>query len=98
MGNQAIISDVLYRLANDSRVTVWHVAIIWAVLQIAAYNVVQPIQISRRKIMQLSHVNSIATYHKCIKDLQIFGLIEYYPSYHPGIKSQILFKTIKPSQ
>jgi hypothetical protein len=32
--------------------------------------------------MSLAHINSIATYHKCIKDLSSFGYIGYMPSYN----------------
>lgn len=53
-----------------------------------------PFQISRRKIMKLSGVKSIVTYHKCISELTDRGLVEYRPSYHPRMGSKIsLLKT-----
>ncbi len=39
--------------------------------------------------MRLSHIHSIATYHKVIKELHAFGYINYKPSYHPKKGSTI---------
>jgi hypothetical protein len=85
-----IYRDLLHYLINDSRITVWHMAVLFGIIQLAnGYDFKEPIYISRKKIMSLSHVNNFVTYHKCIKELQIFGYIEYFPSYHPGIRSKI---------
>ncbi|MEB2785018.1 hypothetical protein [Algoriphagus persicinus] len=51
-----------------------------------------PFQISRRKIMKLSGVKSIVTYHKCISELTDRGLVEYQPSYHPRLGSEVRLK------
>ena len=34
-------------------------------------------------MMKLSKIAALGTYHKCIKDLQDFGYIEYLPSFNP---------------
>jgi hypothetical protein len=39
--------------------------------------------------MRLSHIRSIATYHKVIKELHAFGYIIYKPSYRPKNGSTI---------
>jgi hypothetical protein len=39
--------------------------------------------------MAFSKVASIATYHKCIKELDEYGYIRYQPSYHPKLGSQV---------
>jgi len=44
---------------------------------------ISPFSVSRRMLMSYSNIASIATYHKCIKDLQEHGYIIYEPSYHP---------------
>jgi hypothetical protein len=36
-----------------------------------------------------SKIASVATYHKCIKELDEFGYIHYQPSYHPKLGSQV---------
>jgi hypothetical protein len=44
-----------------------------------------PFNISRRNLMELSKINSFATYHKYISELVNFECINYTPSYHPGL-------------
>lgn len=51
-----------------------------------------PFQISRRKIMKLSGINSIVTYHTCISELKDRGMVEYQPSYNPKLGSRIKLK------
>ncbi|WPR73326.1 hypothetical protein [Algoriphagus sp. NG3] len=51
-----------------------------------------PFQISRKKIMKLSGVKSIVTYHTCIAELKDRGLVEYRPSYHPKLGSSVKLK------
>lgn len=39
--------------------------------------------------MKHSAIRSFATYHKCIKELVLHGYIDYQPSFHPQLASQI---------
>jgi SOS-response transcriptional repressor LexA len=79
------------RLSIDFRINIWHKAIALAILQISVDMCANStIQISRRRIMNISKIRSITTYHKYLKDLQAFGYIEYYPSYHPALGSKII--------
>lgn len=48
-----------------------------------------PFRVSRRKLMKHSGIQSFATYHECMKDLVLHGFINYQPSYHPQLASQI---------
>ena len=48
------------------------------------------IRISRRILMRYARIKSFATYHRCIRDLASFGLIDYHPSFHPLRASRIL--------
>lgn len=75
---------------DDSRLTVWHLVILMAILSLGyKQRQRQRINVSRSKIMELSHINTIPTYHKYFKDLQHLGYIKYYPSYHPGYRSEV---------
>ena len=68
-------------------------AALFAILHLADCNDIgQPIYISRKKIMGLSHINNFVTYHKCIRELQKFGYISYFPSYHPGIGTKVFLQ------
>jgi len=89
---------LLQRFAKDHRLTVWHLATMLAILQLATKeDTNQPIYISRLKVMELAHIGSIATYHKCIRELEDFGYIDYIPSYHPGIRTEVWLK-IRPDK
>lgn len=41
-------------------------------------------------MMKTSRIASKATYHKCIKELQSMGFIEYLPSYNPYSGSEVI--------
>lgn len=85
-----IFSPVLSAFAQDSRITVWHMAILWAMIQLSEIKELQtPFGVSRRKIMDLAHIRSLMTYHKCIRELQQYGYIRYTPSYHPAFGSEV---------
>jgi len=65
----------------DNRVKVHHIALYTAILSLSLGNPM--ISSSRRKLMLLSHITNLMTYHKCIRQLEEFGYIKYCPSYHP---------------
>ena len=83
-------STAFSQLSNDDRVTVWHMSVYMAIFFMSrsnGYN--NPVLVTRREIMSLAHIGSIATYHKCIKQLTEFGYLKYLPSYDPSLGSQI---------
>jgi hypothetical protein len=57
----------------------------------------EPFAIYRKDLMALAHINSIATYHKCIKDLINMGFIAYLPSYNYYQGSLIYLADTKPA-
>jgi hypothetical protein len=88
-------NSVFTQLSTDDRVTVWHVSIYMAIFFRWRKNAYKnPIPITRREIMRLAHIRSVATYHKCMKQLQEFGYLEYFPSFHPAVGSHIYIKGI----
>jgi hypothetical protein len=82
--------DYLAIFEKDSRLNVWHFSLLSAILYLG-YRQGQDriISLSRSKIMALSHIRTLPTYHKYFKELQTFGYIIYTPSYHPGYKSKV---------
>jgi hypothetical protein len=77
-------------LSKDKRVNVSHIGIYIALLYLWLRNKgINPTYITRRKVMQLAHIRSIATYHKCIRQLQEFGYVHYIPSYNRFSGSQV---------
>ncbi len=83
-------SIAFIELSKDNRVTVWHLTIYTVLLfKWRANDYKNPIPITRREIMRIAHIGSIATYHKCIRQLKQFGYIEYLPSYNPSVGSLV---------
>ncbi|MGQ2983091.1 hypothetical protein [Flavobacterium sp.] len=84
------ITDFFRKLEQDSRLNVWHLAILIAVAVLALnQGRYRRIKVSRSKMMAKSHINTVPTYHKYFKDLQDMGYISYRPSYHPGVRSEL---------
>lgn len=82
-------------LTDDPRITVWHISLFIALLHLwRKNNFHNPVPITRKLVMTLAHIYSIATYHKCIKQLQEFGYIDYRPSYHPHLGTKIWLLTM----
>lgn len=83
--------EILYDdLRNDRRIRTVHISIYMGFFFLLSLNDFQnPISITRREMMQISKIGGYATYHKCIKDLQKFGYIKYFPSYHPAFGSLV---------
>lgn len=84
------LNPILLKISADSKLYQSHSMMIIALLSIYQQkNYKMPFQISRKKLMQVSKVSSIATYHKCIKELVNLGYILYEPSYHPLKGSEV---------
>lgn len=45
--------------------------------------------IDKRTVMKTAKISGIATYHKCIQDLQECGYISYQPTHNPKTPSRI---------
>jgi hypothetical protein len=92
--NDTVVKS-LALLSRDTRVTVWHIGMYSAFLQLWHINGCKnPMNITRRKVLELSRIGNIVTYHKCIKELEMFGYIKYTPSYNPKTGSMLFLKTI----
>lgn len=51
----------------------------------------EPFTVSRKELMPMARIASVATYHKCIRELEAFGFIEYQPTYNYYKGSQVRF-------
>ncbi len=72
------------RIQQDERLNPTHISLYLALFQFWNLNHFRnPISISRNEMMRLSKISALGTYHKCIKQLQDFGYIEYLPSFNP---------------
>lgn len=81
---------IFERMADDERLLATHIGLVAALLfyyhrdgETTGY-----FQGSRSKLMQVSRIKSIVTYHKCLSDLVSFGYLVYLPSWHPSLGSR----------
>lgn len=76
--------------ANDDRLLTSHISLFMAMFYYSPEKSTDAaFQVSRKKLMRYSKIKSIATYHKCVRELVEFGYIHYTPSYHPKKGSTI---------
>lgn len=90
--------EIIRKATADQRLTVSHMALFFAIVLLSRReNGYRTIQTSRKVLMNKSHIGSLPTYHKCIKDLVSLNYVEYHPSYHPklGSRIQMVSKNLK---
>lgn len=77
-------------MSNDERLNATHVSLFTGLfVHWQRSGFVSPFAITRKTLMAYSKIVSIATYHKCIRELDAYGYISYQPSYHPKLGSQV---------
>ncbi|MGF7077040.1 hypothetical protein [Mucilaginibacter sp. 3215] len=83
-------SKLLKRMSVDGRLNTTHISLFSALfVQWQRGGFKSPFSVTRKTLMAFSRIASIATYHKCIKELGEYGYIRYQPSYHPKLGSQV---------
>lgn len=92
-----------YTLAVDEeRLSSTHMSMYMALFQLWNLNRFRnPVSITRGEVMRVSKINAVATYHKCIKDLDALGFIIYTPSYNPfkgSLITMLEFSSPTPSK
>jgi hypothetical protein len=77
-------------MSGDSRLMATHISLFTGLfVQWQRSGFMSPFAVTRRELMAISKIASIATYHKCIRELDAYGYIRYQPSYHPKLGSQV---------
>ena len=78
------------KIADENKLNPTHISLYLALFQCWNVNRFKnPTGISREEIMKASKINSNATYHKCMKELQLLGFIEYLPTFNPHSSSNV---------
>ncbi len=83
-------AKLLRHMSKDERLSAMHVSLFTGFFvhwQRSGFT--SPFSITRKTLMSYSKIASIATYHKCIRELDTYGYIRYQPSYHPKLGSQV---------
>lgn len=82
-------------IANKQTIYPTHISLYLALFQRWNINRFKnPIVISRDEMMKSSRIASKATYHKCIKELQLLGFIDYKPSYNPYSGTEVIMHNL----
>jgi len=79
----------LRRAANDDRLLPSHISLYMAMFYYSPDKPCDHFQVSRKNLMRFSRIKSVATYHKCLKELVAYGYIDYRPSYDPYRASSV---------
>lgn len=90
------------RAVDEERLSPTHMSMYMALFQLWNLNRFRnPVSITRGEVMRVSKINAVATYHKCIKDLDALGYIIYSPSYNPfkgSLITMLEFSSATPSK
>lgn len=79
------------KINNETAINPTHISLYLALFQCWNVNRFKnPTGISREEIMKASKINSKATYHKCMKELEALGFMEYLPTYNPHSCSNVI--------
>jgi hypothetical protein len=78
----ATLSKLQTNIAEDPRVTVWHISLYNALLNIwQQTGFEKQIKVTRKILMAKAHFGSTSTYHKCLNKLIELNYISYNPTY-----------------
>jgi hypothetical protein len=83
-------AKLLRHMSKDERLNATHVSLFTGLfVHWQRCGFISPFAVTRKELMAYSKIASMATYHKCISELDAYGYISYYPSYHPKLGSQV---------
>ena len=81
-------SKWIKRMGRDERLMASHMSLFTALfIHFQRNRFASPFPVTRAGLMACSRIASIATYHKCMKELNDFGYIRYEPSFSPKQES-----------
>nr|WP_294958554.1 hypothetical protein [uncultured Flavobacterium sp.] len=87
------LSDFFSAIKNDYRISPMHIAVYAALLQYrSGKGFVNPIMVFSSEIIVIAKISSANTYHKCIRELDNYGYLEYKPSFKKTCGSKVYFK------
>lgn len=81
---------LIRRMGSDNRLMATHISLSTALfISWQRGGFASPFAVTRRTLMAYSRIASIATYHKCMRELDDYGYIRYQPSYLPKLGSLV---------
>jgi hypothetical protein len=86
------LTEFFRSIEKDQRISITHIGIFAALLQFRTnQGNINPIKAYRQEIMKIAKITGPVTYHRCIKDLNEYGYINYVPKKNRNQKSVIYF-------
>ena len=84
------LNTILETFNNDERIKQGHITLYLAFFQLWNRKFFkETLTINRELIMERAKIKSKTTYHNHVRDLDAWGYLIYYPSYHPSRGSKI---------
>lgn len=84
------LNAVFQKFYADQRLNTTHVSLYMALFQFWNLNRFrEEFYIDRQEVMELSKIGSTATYHRCLKQMDSWDYLKYFPSHNPYKGSKI---------
>ena len=82
------------KIIGDNRLNATHVSLYFSLFQTwNSCHFAKTFYINRQELMNASKIGSKGTYHKCLKDLDAWGYLGYFPSNNSYKGSEVSMKT-----
>ncbi len=86
------LSGFFDAIAGDARISVTHIGVYAALLQIfSRHDFQNPIHVFSSDVMGVAKISSVITYCKTVRELSEYGYIKYEPSFSRMKGSKIIF-------
>lgn len=83
-------NGVLHQFNGDSRLNPTHISLYIALFQLwNIHHFPEVFFIAREEVMKKAKIGSVATYHRCLRNLNDWKYIDYLPSHNPYKGSEI---------
>ena len=90
MDSGDVLQQFFNAIGNDPRIGASHISLYCAILNLSiGYGIDEAVLVVSSELMKCAKISGVATYHKCIRDLNSFGYITYMPSFNHRKKSKI---------
>jgi hypothetical protein len=85
-----MLENFIKKTRDDPRITAVHVSLYVALLYLLNDHA-HLLQAFSYEVMPVCKISGSATYHRCIRDLDEFGYINYFPSFNHFKRSRVEF-------
>lgn len=90
MDLHAVLYRFMDKVGDDHRIGPAHISLFLAILYFYRKQDCRlPIYIYRKALMKQAKISAIATYHKGMRELTVYGYIGYIPSFNPALGSLV---------